>query len=145
MGATIVSISHIARAGFSVCFEGQLCKIKNSCKKIIGMILASNNSLHKVDRVYSAIMTQEQVNLATMHRCLGHIALDAIQTLFWSGTAEGMQLIDNGALLICDLCEHVKLTQKVICRECKELLAPNFGMEVHTNLWGPSLVASMGG
>ena len=29
MGATIVSISHIAKAGFSVCFKGQLCKIKD--------------------------------------------------------------------------------------------------------------------
>ena len=29
MGATIVSISHIAKAGFLVCFEGQSCKIKD--------------------------------------------------------------------------------------------------------------------
>ncbi len=78
MGATIVSISHIAKAGFSVCFEGQLCKIKDSCDKIIGEIPASNNGLYKVDWVYSAIMMQERVNLATMHRRLGHIAPDTI-------------------------------------------------------------------
>ena len=80
MGATIVSISRIAKAGFSVCFEGQSCKIKDSRDKIIGEIPASDNGLYKVDRVYSAIMTQERVDLATMHRRLGHIAPDAIRT-----------------------------------------------------------------
>ena len=85
MGATIVSISHIAKAGFSVCFEGQSCKIKDPHDKVIGVILASDNGLYKVDCVYAAVMALERVDLASMHRRLGHIALDAIQTLFWSG------------------------------------------------------------
>jgi hypothetical protein len=78
MGATIVSISRIAKAGFSVCFEGQSCKIKDSCDKVIGIIPASDNSLYKVDHIYSVIMAPEHVKLATMHRQLGHIALDTI-------------------------------------------------------------------
>jgi len=58
---------------------------------------------------------------------------------------EGVQLIDDGAPLICDSCEHAKSTWKVICREHEETLAPSFSAEVHTDLWGPSLVGSMGG
>ena len=116
MGATIVSISRIAKAGFSVCFEGQLCKIKDSCDKVISIIPASDNGLYKVDCVYSAITAPGHVKLATMHRWLGHIAPDAIQTLFWSGTVEGVQLIDDGTPLICNSCEHAKSMQKVICR-----------------------------
>src|SRR6266851_2277545 len=53
MGATIVSISHISKAGFSVCFEGQSCKIKDPHDKVIGVILASDNGLYKVDCVYA--------------------------------------------------------------------------------------------
>jgi hypothetical protein len=49
MGATIVSISCITKAGFSVCFEAQSCKIKDSRDKVISVIPASNNSLYKVD------------------------------------------------------------------------------------------------
>jgi hypothetical protein len=67
MGATIVSISHIAKAGFSVCFEGQSCKIKDQCDKVISIIPASNNSLYKVDHVYAAVTVPEQVDLASMH------------------------------------------------------------------------------
>ena len=145
MGATIVSISCIAKAGFLVCFEGQLCKIKDLCNTVISVILASDNGLYKVDRVYTAITAPEHVDLAVMHRRLGHIALEAIRTLFRSGAAEGIQLIDNGSPLICDLCEHAKSTRKVICREHEDTLAPSFGAEVHTDLWGPSPVASLGG
>jgi hypothetical protein len=145
MGATIVSISRIAKASFSVCFEGQSCKIKDSHDKVIGIIPASDNGLYKVDCVYSAVTAPEHVELATMHRRLGHIAPDAIWTLFWSGTAEGVQLIDDGAPLICDSCEHAKSTWKIIRREHEETLAPSFGAEVHTNLWGPSPVVSLEG
>ncbi len=95
MGATIVSISHIAKAGFSVCFKGQECKIKDPCNKVIGTILASNNGLYKVDCVYAAITAPERVDLVVMHWRLGHIAPDAIWMLFRSGATKGMQLIDN--------------------------------------------------
>jgi len=80
MGATIVSISRIAKAGFSVCFEGQSCKIKDSCDKVIGVIPASDNGLYKVDHVYSADTAPERVELATMHRRLGHIAPDVLRS-----------------------------------------------------------------
>ena len=90
MGATIVSISRITKAGFSVCFEAQSCKIKDSHDKVISVIPASNNSLYKVDQVYAAITAPERVDLAVMHRRLGHIAPEAIWTLFRSGAAKGV-------------------------------------------------------
>ena len=91
-----------------------------------------------------AVTALKHVDLATMHRQLRHISLDVIQTLFWSGTAEGIQLIDDRAPLICNSYEHTKSMHKVICKECEEPLAPSFGTEVHTDLWGPSPVASLG-
>jgi len=48
-------------------------------------------------------------------------------------------------LLLCDLCEHVKTTCKPICKERKALLADAFGVEVHTDLWGPLPTQSLGG
>jgi hypothetical protein len=59
MGATIVSISHIAKAGFSVCFEGQSCKIKDQHDKVISTIPASDNGLYKVDCIYAAVTAPE--------------------------------------------------------------------------------------
>jgi hypothetical protein len=67
MGATIVSISRIIKAGFSICFKAQSCKIKDLCDKVIGVIPASDNGLYKVNRVYAAIMAPEHVDLVVMH------------------------------------------------------------------------------
>ena len=37
------------------------------------------------------------------------------------------------------------MTRKVILKECKAPPAKRFGDEVHTDLWGPSPIASLGG
>jgi len=67
MGATIVSISHITKASFSICFEAQLCKIKDLHDKVIGVVPASDNGLYKVNQVYVAITAPECVDLVVMH------------------------------------------------------------------------------
>ena len=57
---------------------------------------------------------------------------------------EGVELINNRAPLICDSCEHTKLTCKAIQKERQAPMANAFGAEVHTNLWGPSPTMSLG-
>ena len=49
MGLTVVSISRIASAGYSVSFEGKSCKIKNKAGVTIGDIPASATGLYKVE------------------------------------------------------------------------------------------------
>lgn len=46
MGQTVVSISRIVAAGYSVAFEGKSCKIKNKSGDVIGDIPASPNGLY---------------------------------------------------------------------------------------------------
>ena len=60
------------------------------------------------------------------------------------GAVEGIELINNRALLICDSCEHGKSTCKVIQKEHQTLLARAFSDKVHTDVWGPSPTLSVG-
>ena len=46
MALTIISINHIAKAGYSVSFEKEACKIKDGGGKIVGVIPANNNGLY---------------------------------------------------------------------------------------------------
>ena len=62
-----------------------------------------------------------------------------------SGAIEGIQLIDDGSAIICNLCEYAKTMCKPIQKERDTPLADVFGMEVHTDLWGPSPTPSLGG
>jgi hypothetical protein len=146
MALTIVSIGHITSSGNSVTFENSSCKIKNKSGKTIGNIPASSNGLYKVEHSYHATSASpEQVNIHTLHRCLGHISANSIRTLIHKHAIDGIQLVDDGSAIICDSCEYAKLTHKPIKKERVAPPANHFGSEIHTDLWGPSPVDSLGG
>ena len=87
----------------------------------------------------------EQVDIHTLHRRLGHISADAIRALIRNHAVEGVELIDDRSPIICDSCEYAKMTCKIILKERVAPLAKNFGDEIHSDLWGPSPVTSLGG
>ena len=145
MGLTVVSISRIASAGYSVSFEGKSCKIKNKAGVTIGDIPASATGLYKVEHAYAASASLERVDLPTLHRRLGHISAFSIRFLFRHHLIDGIDLVDDGSPLLCDSCEYAKLTHKPIQKERTAPPANAFGVEVHTDLWGPSPVPSIGG
>jgi hypothetical protein len=148
MALTIVSIGRITSTGYSVAFEQKSCKIKNKSGKVVGDIPASSNGLYKVEHSHTAASTNvllEQVDIHMLHQRLGHISADAICSLIWNNAIEGVQLIDDGTPIICNSCQYAKLTRKPIRSECKAPPANCFGVEIHSDLWGPSPVASLGG
>ena len=145
MGVTIVSICRITKAGCTVSFGGDSCTIKNKQGATIGIIPASSNGLYKVHHTYVAAVPAEHVGLLALHRRLRHIAPSTICVLMKSSAIEGLQLIDDRSAFICDSCEHAKTMRKPIRKEREAPLADSFGMEVHTDLWGPAPISSLGG
>ena len=145
MGLTVVSISRITGAGHTVSFEGKSCKIRNQAGVLIGDIPASASGLYKVEHAYAAIDSLEKVDLPTLHRRLGHIAGDTIRSLFRNNLIDGIELLDDGTPLLYDSCQHAKFTRKPIKKERVAPLADAFGAEIHTDVWGPSPIASLGG
>ena len=147
MALTIVSIGRITSTGNSVTFGNNTCEIKNKSGKTIGSIPASSNGLFKVEHSHFAANAHavEQVDMHTLHRRLGHISANAIRSLIRNHAIDGVQLVDDGSQIICDSCEYAKLTRKPIRSERVAPPAKHFGAEVHTNLWGPSPISSLGG
>jgi hypothetical protein len=88
---TIVSIGCITNSSSSVTFENSSCKIKNQSSKVIGVIPASLNGLYKVKHSHHTTSAStspvEQVDIHTLHRCLGHISADAICSLIRNGAS----------------------------------------------------------
>ena len=144
MGVTIVVINRIAKAGYSVAFKDDSCKIKDEDGTVVGSIPASMNGLYKVQHDYAGAATLERVDLHTLHRHLSHILADSIRSLVHNNAITGLQLIDYKSPFICDSCEHVKLTCKNICKEQSAPQANAFGAEIHTDVWGPSPTLSLG-
>jgi hypothetical protein len=146
MVLTIISIRRITSAGHSITFETKSCQIKNPAGKLIGNIPASLNGLYKVKHSYlmANATPVEQVDIHTLHRRLGHISANAIRTLIRNHAIEGIQLINNGSPIICNSCEYAKMTRKIILKERTTPPAKHFRDEIHTDLWGPSPVNSLG-
>jgi len=146
MGLTVVSIGCIVKAGFAVQFEDGSCKIKKG-GSIVGSIPTRANGLFKVEHALTgmAAMSPKHVDILTLHRRLGHISADSIRTLIHSNAVSGLQLIDDFPPFICDLCEYAKATRKSIRKEREAPPADTFSAEVHSDVWGPSPILSLGG
>ncbi len=147
IGLIVIFISHIAGAGYSVCFEGNHCKIQNKKGAIVGSIAASPNGLYKVKHPLMAVATVEQIDILMLHRRLGHVTADTIHSLVCTNTVTRLHLIDpsSHSQITCNSCDYAKATCKIICKELTLPLAEAFGNEVHSNVWGPSPVSNLGG
>ena len=123
------------------------CKIISLAGKQIGCIPANEHGLFRVEHAYATAVTTpvKRVDIHTLHRRLGHISADAICALIRNHAIEGIDLIDDGSPIICNSCRHAKMTRKIILKERKAPPTKRFGDEVHTDLWGPSLINSLGG
>ena len=87
----------------------------------------------------------ETDDVITLHRRLGHIALDSIRNLIRNNVINGIQLIDDKTDFFCESCEYTKATRKPINKERQSNLATSFGDEIHSDLWGPSRTSTISG
>jgi hypothetical protein len=144
MGPTIISISRIIRVGCVMLFEGNSCYIKNKKGKVIRKIPWSTNGLFKVKHQVTAASAEEHVSIPTLHCRLGHILLDTIHSLICHDIINGVKITDDD-FTSCDSCNYIKTTHKPIKAECTVAPATAFGEEVHSDVWGPSPLNSLGG
>lgn len=88
---------------------------------------------------------QDQVDLLTVRRRLGHISADSIRLLIRANAVTGLQSIDLSSSFSCDSCEHAKTTRKVIRKHAATPQAKAFGDEIHTDVWGPAPISTLSG
>jgi hypothetical protein len=144
LALTVVSIGWIVQVGYSVEFNQDKCVIRKCDGSTIENIPTGSNGLFKLDHSFAAITPDKLINIHALHRELGHILLDAIRALIRSNAITGINLINNSISLLCDSCEHAKMTCKAIHKEHEAPPAQTFGEEIHTNVWGPSPNLSLG-
>jgi hypothetical protein len=87
---------------------------------------------------------EEHVSILTLHHRLGHILLGTICSLICHNVIKGVKITDDN-FTSCNLCNYAKTTCKPIKAEHAAALAMTFGEEVHLDVWGPSLLNSLGG
>ncbi len=102
IGATVVSIGRIAKAGYTVLLDGDTCKIKNKNDNVIGKIPVGQNGLYRMEHEQVGAAILEDNGILALHRRLGHISGDTIRTLVCNNVVSGLQLIDNKRPIFCN-------------------------------------------
>src|SRR6266404_766577 len=141
---TIISISCLMESGYEAQFKEGRCIIKRG-GDVIGSVPVSKNGLFKTRHAYAltAHNSSELINLPTLHRRLGHLVPKSICTLMNAHSVTGLRLIDDLSPFTCDSCDWAKMTRKRIRKHRITPQATHFGAEVHSDIWGPSVIKSI--
>lgn len=147
MGITLVSISRIAAAGSTVVFTGNICKIYNKERIVVGVIKVKGG----LYRVYTSsseagahvVSTKEALSIDELHRYLGHVSHERARLLVKKGLVEGVELRAETEATICESCEWAKGMRKAITKVREEERSAAVGEEIHSDLWGPAPVETI--
>src|ERR1700678_3136085 len=86
------------------------------------------------------------ITIERLHRLMGHIAPEVARALVKKGLVVGFKLDESSQMLkLCDACEYGKAHRKPIKKERKAPRAAKIGDKIHSDVWGPSPVCTMGG
>jgi transposase InsO family protein len=148
MGVTLVSIGKVDLAGYASLFHKGSLRVF-SCmkgrKKLAEVPL--KNGLYRVEHEVevAGMVSEEVVTIEKLHRLMGHIAPEVAKALVSKGIVEGFKLDESSKMLSCDSCEYGKAHRKPIKKERQAPRASNIGDEIHSDVWGPSPVKTIGG
>jgi hypothetical protein len=80
-----------------------------------------------------------------LHRCMGHIAPASAHVLVKKGLVTGIRLDPDSREADCKACLFAHATRKPIPKVRIRPRAQSFGDEVHSDMWGPSSIATKHG
>jgi transposase InsO family protein len=156
VGYTLVSIGKLDKSGFHSAFgEGQL-SLTNPNGRRIGVVPRTERGLYRISRKLlqvwhtardvDEVAAVEKVSLEELHRRMGHIAPNAAKALISKGLVTGIALTNSPATLdTCPSCVYGKATRQPVLPVREGDRATVYGAEVHSDVWGPSPVATLRG
>jgi GAG-pre-integrase domain len=112
MAFTLISISRLDKAGFTIMFNKGMCTIKNpkvqtvtTIPHIDGLYKLMAKHPNKVETVNTA---SGKMSINEAHRRLGHIAHSAVKHAIFKGFITGIELDNDLKLDFCEACTKAK-------------------------------------
>ena len=149
MAFTLISISRLDKAGYTVMFNKGMCSIKNPKGLTIATIPRSDGLYRVLESAqnrsaHQANVASEKMNINEAHRRLGHISPVAIKHAISKGYITGIELDEQSKPEFCQACAKAKSARQPYPKESKTR-AEKFGDRIHWDLWGPASVKSLNG
>ena len=143
MRVTLISISHLASAGYAALFCNQLCSIYTVQKNLVGSILLVNG-LYCIRNQYptpfaGTAKAKQVLTMDELYARLSHIGAATICDMLAKGMVTRVKLHPSHTTMgQCKACKYGKATRKPIGKDREPKRCEKFGDEVHTDVWGPS-------
>ena len=146
MAFTLISVSCVARAGFSLFIKGGTCIICSPTLKVIG-------SIPEIQELYCIVNTQiphtanatvKQILINELHHRMGHVNHDDLQQMVEKQMVTGISLDMTLKPDFCETCVKEKAPCKPFPKESK-MEYKAYSDKVVTDVWGPAPVRSIGG
>jgi hypothetical protein len=150
MAFTLMSVSCIDRAGFSLFIKGGTCVIQSLKSNIIGHIPQVRGLYHVNDSPTSSQHTHitsttvKQILISELHQQMGHVNHEDLQCMVENGMVTSINLDILSKLEFCKACIKAKATHKPFSKESKTEYK-SYSNKVVSGVWGPASVQSIGG
>ena len=79
-----------------------------------------------------------------LHRHLGHVSHECAKLLVMKGLVKGLSFDRESQPTVCKSCEWAKSTRKSVVKEREGEKCAAVGDEVHSDIWGPAPVKTLG-
>lgn len=145
---TLISVTRLDKAGYSVEISDGMCSIrKPRPERTVIARIPESAGLYRVaglalpDSLHANVA--HPVSISTLHRQYGHISHRALVQMVKLGMIKGVDLDFNSEPSFCETCVKAKITRKPL-PQATETRATEYGGRVHSDLWGPAPVESIG-
>ena len=147
MEYTLISVSKLDIAGYGLTVRNKMCKIYAPNQKLIGTIPLAQGLYKLSESRHEKALTTTNIKLDLMaaHRRLGHIAPQTILQMIAKGSITGLNINPQSKPKFCLACTQGKMSRKPIPKERISERSKTYGHIIHTDLWGPAQVQSLGG
>ena len=150
MAFTLISIGCLMRAGLSINFIGNICKIGYPNGRVVGTVSYSAG-LYWLVAAIAREPTTKQANVAVTrmslyeaHRKLGHVSYPAVKNMVQTGMVTSIELDPTSKEEFCEDCAKAKSATQTYPQE-SSTRATEYGECIHWDLWGLAAVKSLNG
>jgi len=84
-----------------------------------------------------------KMSLMQLHQCMEHISFAAMKAMITKGMVEGIEITSSPDNTFCETCVKAKITQQPFPDQLNSR-AIKYGERIHTDVWGPAKVQSLG-
>ena len=145
VGYTLVSLSALDKKGYRASIGGRTLDLFAPGGERITCIPQSARGLYHITHTTKSANAVETVSVMELHWCMGHITPTSARALIKKGLITGIKLDPDSREVQCKAYIFVHATCKPVLKTHVGPQDQYFREEVHTDVWGPSPVASKRG